>query len=392
MTTVDELQVIVAGHTAIAKQQAETQKTSNTQIANLTEALLAHGGPSTAPATAQVNFLPLLMPALQLPQFRYDQNTHDDVNEFLESFDVQTTHLQAATKLTLLQEACVGEWPNSMLSMEKTKFTDETTPLHKLERFKQALKSAFAEPPEVQRRRLASEFSTMKERVTESIDRFAFRSKKNLHLHLHLRLAKLGEPVYRNSPQFIMSQFISKTKPDIQKHLVLKAEEYKDLSEIIEAAKRIERSFSPSHSQPNKQSPEQTNALTTNPAPGFPRGRGKGPRCYSSYGYTKGNCPEKTQKNHNSTNPQRSNEVCRLWNKHQRPPCVLPDQSCRYGRLHNYNTCSKPGCKDIHMQTLVNLLQTPAKFNHHRQPNWDHALLNHLPLVFSLSLPTLRYF
>ena len=55
----------------------------------------------------------------------------------------------------------------------------------------------------------------------------------------------------------------------------------------------------------------------------------------------------KTQKNHNSTNPQRSNEVCRLWNKHQRPPCILPDQSCRYGRLHNCNTCSKPGCKDI---------------------------------------------
>ena len=44
------------------------------------------------------------------------------------------------------------------------------------------------------------------------------------------------------------------------------------------------------------------------------------------------------------------------------------------------------------MQTLVHLLQTPAKFNQHRQPNWDHALLNHLPLVFSLSLPTLRYF
>ena len=191
--------------------------------------------------------------------------------------------------------------------MEKTKFTDETTPLQKLDSFKQALKSTFAEPPEVQRRRLASEFSTMKQRVTESIDRFAFRFKNNLH-----RLAKLGEPVDRNSPQFIMSQFISKTKPDIQKHLVLKAEEYKDLSEIIEAPKRIERSFSPSHSQPNKQPPEQTNALTTNPAPGFPRGRGKGPRCYNcnSYGHTKGNCPEKTQKNHNSTNPHRSNEVC----------------------------------------------------------------------------------
>ena len=141
-----------------------------------------------------------------------------------------------------------------------------------------------------------------------------------------------------------MKQFISKTKPDIQKHLVLKAEEYKDLSEIGKAEKRIERSFSPSHSQPNKQSPEQTNALTTNPAPCFPRGTGKGPAVIAAIPmaiYTKGNCPEKTQKNHNS------NEVCRLWNKHQLPPCVLPDQLCGCGRMHNCNTCSKPGCKDI---------------------------------------------
>ena len=132
-------------------------------------------------------------------------------------------------------------------------FTDETTPLQKLDNFKQALKSTFAELPEVKRRRLASEFSTMKQRVTESIDCFACCFKNNLH-----RLAKLGEPVDGNSPQFIISQFISKTKPDIQNHLVLKAEEFKDLSEIIEAPKRIKRSFSHSYSQPNKQSPEQT--------------------------------------------------------------------------------------------------------------------------------------
>ena len=80
----------------------------------------------------------------------------------------------------------------------------------------------------------------MKQRVTESIDNFAFRFKNNLH-----RLAKLGEPVDRNSPKFIMFQFISKTKEDFQKHLVLEAEQYKDLSEIVEAVKRIERSFRP---------------------------------------------------------------------------------------------------------------------------------------------------
>ena len=74
--------------------------------------------------------------------------------------------------------------------MERTKFTDETTTLQKLKSFKQALQFSFAEPPEVQSRRLASEFSTMKQRVTESIDRFAFRFKNNFHC-----LAKLGEPV-----------------------------------------------------------------------------------------------------------------------------------------------------------------------------------------------------
>jgi len=140
-------------------------------------------------------------------------------------------------------------------SMEKSKFTAETTAQQKLDSLKKALKTSFAEPPEVQRCRLASEFSTMKQQATESIDRFAYRFKNNLH-----RLSKLGEAVESNSPQFNVSQFISKTKTDIQKHLVLKAEEYKDLSEIIEAAKRIERSFSPGggHSTP-------TNHRSTHP-------------------------------------------------------------------------------------------------------------------------------
>ena len=188
----------------------------------------------------------------------------------------------------------------------------------------------------------------MKHRATESIDCFAFRFKNNLH-----RLAKLGEPVDRNSPQFIMSQFISKTKPDIQKHLVLKAEEYKDLSEIVEAAKRIERSFSPVHS-PSKPTPSSPNALVTNPTSVPPRGRERGLRCHhcSTAGHMKSNCPEKMRKN-TFTTPNRSKEVCRLWNKHQRSPCTLEDQSCKYGRLHKCNTCSKLLCKEINHENLT---------------------------------------
>lgn len=123
--------------------------------------------------------------------------------------------------------------------MEMSKFTEGTSAQQKLDSLKEALNTSFAELPDIQRCWLASEFSTMKQRAMESIDYFAYRFKNNLH-----RLSKLGEAVETNSPQFIMSQFIFKTKTNIQKNLVLKAEEYKDFSEIIEAAKRIKRFFS----------------------------------------------------------------------------------------------------------------------------------------------------
>ena len=109
MASAEELQGIVAGLTAIVKQQADAQKVTNAQIAQLTEALLAHGAPPAAPATTQANSTSLRMPALQLPKFHYDHTTHDNVDEFLETFDVQTAHLQLETKVTLLQQSCVGE-------------------------------------------------------------------------------------------------------------------------------------------------------------------------------------------------------------------------------------------------------------------------------------------
>ena len=68
------------------------------------------------------------------------------------------------------------------------KIHQQNTAQQKLDSKKQALKTSFAEPPEVQRRRLASECSTMKQRATESIDCFAYRFKSNLH-----RLSKLGD-------------------------------------------------------------------------------------------------------------------------------------------------------------------------------------------------------
>jgi len=166
--------------------------------------------------------------------------------------------------------------------MEKSKFTTETTAHQKLDSLKHALKASFAEPSDVQRRRLATKFSTMKQRATESIDQFAFRFKKNLH-----RLAKLREPVESTSPQFIMSQCVSKMKTDIQKRLVLKAEECKDLSEIIEAAKRI----------------DPPSARTATVSSTSPRSHRRGLRYHhsNSQGHVKNHCPDKTPLKHCQT-------------------------------------------------------------------------------------------
>jgi len=75
----EELQGIVAGLTAVVKQQADAQKATSTEIAQLPEALLSHRTAPAAPATGQANSTPLQMPALQLPKFHYDHTIHDDI-------------------------------------------------------------------------------------------------------------------------------------------------------------------------------------------------------------------------------------------------------------------------------------------------------------------------
>ena len=115
MSSVEDLQGIVPGLTAIVNQQADAQKATNAQIAQLTEALIAHGGtPAAGPATSTSN-TSLRMPALQLSQFRYDHSSHDDVNEFLETFDVQTAHLPAENKTC--SPSTVVYWRMAKLSL-----------------------------------------------------------------------------------------------------------------------------------------------------------------------------------------------------------------------------------------------------------------------------------
>ena len=378
MTTVEELQGIVAGLTAIVKQQAEAQKATNTQIANLTEALLAHGGPPTAPATAQVNSTPLRMPALQLPQFRYDQNTHDDVNEFLESFDVQTTHLQAATKLTLLQQACVGEWPNSVLSMEKTKFTDETTPLQKLDSFKQALKSTFAEPPEVQRRRLALQNRSIASHFASKTTFIASLNWANPWTETRLSSSCRSLSPKRN--QTFKNIWCLKQK---NTKIFLRSSKPQNESSVHSAL----RTVNPINNRRNKLTLLPLIQLLV-----FLVVAAKDLAVIVPMAIPKATAPKKRRKTTILRIPKEVTKFAVYGTNINDLPAFYQTNHVDMAVFTTVTLVPSQVARILIMQTLVHLLQTPAKFNHHRQPNWDHALLNHLSLVFSLSLPTLRYF
>ena len=135
-----------------------------------------------------------------------------------------------------------------------------------------------------------------------------------------------------------MLQFISKTKPDIQKtiwHL-----KQKDTQIFLSSSKL--QNVSSVHSGLHTVNPLIWLLVFLVVAT-----RDQTVKTAIPMAISKATAPQSKQKNHNSIKPQRNKEVCRLWNKHQRPPCVSPDRSCRYGRLHNCNTCSKPGYIDL---------------------------------------------
>ena len=125
-----------------------------------------------------------------------------------------------------------------------------------------------------------------------------------------------------------MSQFISKTKPEIQKTQI-----------FLSSTKR--QNVSSVHSGHHTVNPLIWLLVFLVVATRDPTVITAIPLAIS-----KATAPQNKQKNHNSIKPQRNNEVCCLWNKH-RPHCISPDRSCRYGCLHNCNTCSKPGYIDL---------------------------------------------
>ena len=129
-----------------------------------------------------------------------------------------------------------------------------------------ALRAEFEEPRDSKCRRLSNELSYMAQAPHESVDQFAFCFKNILH-----QLEKMGENLVEQCPNYVVSQFVSKVQAQLTPHLTMRASEFKSLDAAIEAARRIENSFSqnqPTVSKPHANLDDwQINSTTLHTAP-----------------------------------------------------------------------------------------------------------------------------
>ena len=229
--TIEELQGVVAGLSEVVKGLVNTvQQQSALLQAHTTASTSQANSADTTSGSNNQHLSTLRLPTLQLPTFRQDKTAQDDIAEFLERFQEQTSHLPAKIRLSLLEQQVVGEWPRSVLSFCRGSegFSDKTAE-EQLNSFISSLRDEFQEPPDAKCRRLAAELSAMKQDPSESVDEFAFKYKNTLH-----QLDKLGESLTKSCPTYVTSQFISKLQPHLTQHLVLQAHQVTQLDKAIE--------------------------------------------------------------------------------------------------------------------------------------------------------------
>ena len=237
----------------------------------------------------------------------------------------------------LLEQQCIGEWPRSVPSFcRSTEGIADKTQSDQFDLYVKALREEFEEPKDSKCRSLASELSVMVQDPSESIDQFAFKYKNVLH-----QLDKLGKNISKTCPTYVTSQFISKLQPHFAQHIVLQADQITRLDKAIEAACRIEQSFTtPTSKSPTSNStgsaststladwkPERS-ALVTSPTrfnshQGHPEQRQNS--CWT--------CGSKSHISRHGTKPtkppkKKTQEVCRNFNKFTSAHCEQADNKC----------------------------------------------------------------
>ncbi len=169
--TIKELQGVISGLSEVVKGLVGAIQAVHTAQTTAAAASQAH-----PPEHQAVSSPTLRLPTLQFPTFRQDTKVQDDIGDFLDRFQEQTSQFPVTVRLSLLEQQCIGEWPGSVLSFCRgTEGFAEKPPEKQLKLYLASLRKEFQEPTDSKCRRLASELSAMKQDLSESVDEFAFR-------------------------------------------------------------------------------------------------------------------------------------------------------------------------------------------------------------------------
>ena len=174
MASTEELQRIVEGLVSVAKGLTQNVNHISTRIGQL--ATTSQQAPSIAPTAS-----PAQPPQSSVPVICCHGLTQD-IADFLQCFQQQTSHLPADITVTLLEQQCVGEWSCSVLSIAKTTadFAEKPT-TEQLTTFIEHLKYEFEEPTTIKRCQLAVDLSSMTQKAGENMNQFTFQFRNILH-------------------------------------------------------------------------------------------------------------------------------------------------------------------------------------------------------------------
>ncbi|XP_078374474.1 uncharacterized protein LOC144658021 [Oculina patagonica] len=344
--TIEELQGVVSGLSEVVKGLVGAIQAVHTAQTTAAAASQAH-----PPEHQAISSPTLRLPTLQLPTFRQDTKVQDDIGDFLDRFQEQTSQFPVTVRLSLLEQQCIGEWPRSVLSFCRgTEGFAEKPPEEQLKLYLASLRKEFQEPTDSKCRRLASELSAMKQDPSESVDEFAFKYKNILH-----QLEKLGESLHKSCPTYVNSQFISKLQPHIARPLILQAQNVAELEKAIDAARRIEHSFitsaneSPTPSTVFQETPQRS-ALVSTPEQFQNNLPSQQQRSCWICGHTQHSardCPQRPAKKN-----KKPAEICRNFNRLLSANCEQANNKCSAGRLHKCSQCHKWGCKALRHKNL----------------------------------------
>ena len=229
-----------------------------------------------------------------------------------------------------------------------------------------ALKTKHGKPRDQQLRELLSAYYTMRQQNDESVADFAHRFTETQN-----ELGKLLPNIHRtpasdgNTDIELITAFTIKLKDHIAKELISRDVKHTSLQAVISAAERFEMHLpSLASTQPAEGREDLSNwervahysgTLPHRPTRRQSKDTGRSssdhydPKLNSSGISDSSSSFRPRARPHNfsvqGSSPQKSKEICLMFNKFKSSTCELPNNQCANHRLHKCSLCHKWGCK-----------------------------------------------